>query len=195
MVSLFNGLQYCRLRIFQSVFDSSPSGSIILVEAGIIQMLASFQCIDHPLQSYQVEGIGKTETGSTHMQESWCIPVHERYERILLPVIRLMADILTQLPKNSDVASQIVDWLETHSELVSVLLKDRIPQPSLASVRLLVQLTAIFYHMVPQTNLVLTRLQVQYPKHQKHMVALWIKYSDFSATSRVNSFLHSPQNI
>lgn len=52
-------------------------------------------------------------------------PVIERYEQLVLPVLRLVATLLAELPRNQDVVAQVIDFVDAHYELISMLLKDR----------------------------------------------------------------------
>lgn len=159
---------------------TSSSGAEALVEAGLFSQLVQFSCIDHPHQAFVAsDAQAMMDTSSV---QSWMRPVHERYDSILLPVLRLVVSVLSQMPRNADVAAQAVDFVEAHAELISLLLKDRGPAPTRASLQQLSLLATLFYHLALHDTLLFTRLQVQASKFHLLLTQLFAKYTD-----RINS--------
>ena len=188
---------------------STPAGAISLVDANLLQQLVKFTCIDHPHQAYsnvgEAGGFGSGVGGgygASHANPyggvgggqpvdgelSWMKPIHERYEAILLSVLRLVAAILTQLPRNADVASQVLDFIEAHSELIAVLLKDRTPVATVRGLHALSLVTSIFYHLAFHDALLTSRLQTNASKYNHMLSQLYAKYveqlkADFERSS------------
>lgn len=153
---------------------STAEGAQNLVEAGLLSELVKFTCIDHPHQAFVSDSrMAVADAG----RESWLKPVHERYEQILAPVLRLVVAVLTQLPRNEDVATQVLDFVEAHSELISILLKDRAPEPTHASLQQLCFLSSLFYHLSLHGGLLSARPQLHTNKLEQSLAQLFAKYS------------------
>ena len=153
---------------------ASTSGAEALVEAGLFNQLVRFSCIDHPHQAFVASDASAMMDGVT--SSTWLRPVHERYDAILLPVLRLIVSVLAQMPRNVDVAAQAVDFVDAHAELISLLLKDRGPVPTRAGLQQLCLLATLFYHLALHDSLLSTRVQVQSSKFYHLLTQLFAKY-------------------
>lgn len=161
-----------KMAMLQSM-AASPSGAEALVEAGLFTQLVRFSCIDHPHQAFVASDASAMDASSG---SSWLRPVHERYDAILLPVLRLIVSVLAQMPRNVDVAAQAVDFVDAHGELISLLLKDRGPIPTRAGLQQLCLLATLFYHLALHDSLLSTRVQVQASKFHHLLTQLFAKY-------------------
>ncbi|XP_049847868.1 nuclear pore complex protein Nup205-like [Schistocerca gregaria] len=165
--------------------SSTPTGATTLIDLGLLQVLRDFQCIDQRPDGYQQ--LLETEKQRARLyqtkEEGNCLPemmepnksVYSIHEEILMPVLRLLVAVLTQLPRNSNIVSQVIQWLDTHSELVTELLRDQRLVPTAQSLQQLTLITGIFYHLSPHRSLISQRLQA-YSKYQQLLLMLLVKY-------------------
>lgn len=161
-----------KMAMLQSM-AATPSGAEALIEAGLFPQLVRFSCIDHPHQAFVASDASAMDTT---LSSTWLRPVHERYDAILLPVLRLIVSVLAQMPRNVDVAAQAVDFVDAHGELISLLLKDRGPLPTRAGLQQLCLLATLFYHLALHDSLLSTRVQVQASKFHHLLTQLFAKY-------------------
>lgn len=149
---------------FLNRVSQTPQGSATLFQIGALRTLTACKFIDE-----------RPEDGDTDRMDS--LPsVTERYDQLVLPVLRLICSFLMALPKNEDLASDVLDFVDIHSELFSTTLKDRLPSITVGSLHTLKLVTSIFYHLSFHDTLMKQKMQSKSLKFQNLMLDLFPKY-------------------
>ena len=136
-----------KLSFFISIANNSIRGSSLLVDMGVINQFTQLQIIDQRPEDTVIE------------HTDWLPPVIQRYNSLLQPILRLMLSLLTNLPKNMDLHSQLLNFVLEHFDLISTLLKDRAPVLTEDSLNTLKLITSIFYYLCQNESLMLQKLQ------------------------------------
>jgi nuclear pore complex protein Nup205 len=139
-------------------------GAEYLIENGIVHTLTQCYFIDRRPHDNPID------------YNEWIPSVLERYSQLLLPVLRLLVCLLTSLPKNTDVALKIFQFITEHSELFSSILKDRTLIVTKFSLQELNLVTAIFYRLSYHTAVISGKLEGRWIKYQNQMLNLLSKY-------------------
>jgi hypothetical protein len=142
-------------------------GASYLLENGVVRVLSQASFIDQRPEESMVD----------INTSSWLPTVMDRYEQLLLPVLRLFVALLTSLPHHTDAASQVLDLITQHSELFSAVLKDRAPVITLVSLNELALTTQLFYLLAHHDALLYDKLDTRWVKYQNQMLNLLSKYS------------------
>jgi hypothetical protein len=126
-------------------------GASYLLENGVVRVLSQASFIDQRPEESMVD----------INTSSWLPTVMDRYEQLLLPVLRLFVALLTSLPHHTDAASQVLDLITQHSELFSAVLKDRAPVITLVSLNELALTTQLFYLLAHHDALLYDKVSVR----------------------------------
>mmetsp|Transcript_9771 Transcript_9771/g.13441 ORF Transcript_9771/g.13441 Transcript_9771/m.13441 type:complete len:528 (-) Transcript_9771:23-1606(-) len=139
-------------------------GTNILVQYDAVNVFAKCSYIDQRPDDIQIDTNG------------WLPSVMERYDELLMPVLRLMLTMLTNNPASQDVVGQVLFFVDSHSELINTILKDRIPSITTQSLECLRLVTEIFYFLARHQDVVQFRLQNKTAKIHNMMLNLLAKY-------------------
>jgi len=156
------------LYVYESKFSfltriaQSTRGTALLLDSGILRILTVCTFIDNRPEDI----IERNE---------YLPPIVQRYEQLLLPVLRIIDCMLISHPKNEDIAAKILDFVEVHSELLISILKDR-SSLTQSSLTILLLTTELFYHLSQHALLMQQKLQTKAIKFEHLMINLLSKY-------------------
>lgn len=147
----------------------SKNNAKTLFDYGIIKTLSECQFID------------ERPDGPHDSQEM------ERYELLILPVLRLISSILIHLPKYKDVDEEVKEFIDNHFEVLIAILKDRDQEYSNLSQLNLV--TYILYIMYERSRILDEKLSHKSNKFKKLLILLFKKYGQLYFDPRENDKL------
>eukprot|EP01126_Amoeba_proteus_P044976 TRINITY_DN5020_c0_g3_i9.p1 TRINITY_DN5020_c0_g3~~TRINITY_DN5020_c0_g3_i9.p1 ORF type:complete len:258 (-),score=45.48 TRINITY_DN5020_c0_g3_i9:226-999(-) len=107
--------------------------------------------------------------------EKWA-GIVERYHQIILPVLQLQAICLNSLCGEGEIVDQVIDFILSHTELFSAVLRDRTTVITLYSLQQLEVVSRIFYLLTPKLETMKWKLP-QFPLFQGMLLNLLTKYS------------------
>lgn len=161
----------------------SVTGAQKLVAGDIVLTLTRCQFMD---QWPEVPLHGETQ--------SWFPTFVERYHQLLIPVLELLAGLLTTLPHDTTLAAQVLHLIQAHSELFSILLRDKQPTATLHSLKELRLVTLIFYRVSKHRELYQEKLHGLALKFQNLLVQLVAKYFRAEDAARKDTFVEFPED-
>ena len=148
---------------------NGPCSSGILSEYGLLQILTNMRVVDlrYEIEENSMKGkynrdddkkkyIYDTKPDKLDGEDQLTLIKAERHHLVMVPILRLIASVLTSMNQNQKIASQALDFISEHPKLVSSFLKDRRKEPlisSIARLERLVLLSSIFYLLSPLQEL------------------------------------------
>eukprot|EP01090_Pellita_catalonica_P022118 TRINITY_DN8475_c0_g2_i1.p1 TRINITY_DN8475_c0_g2~~TRINITY_DN8475_c0_g2_i1.p1 ORF type:complete len:429 (-),score=63.99 TRINITY_DN8475_c0_g2_i1:110-1396(-) len=90
----------------------------------------------------------------------WLPSAVEVYHKLLVPVLKLIVSVLITLPRHVDVAGQVLDFIDAHSELIAMIVTEHTPDVvrdfHLEEVQLV---TGMYYHLFAFRSLEIQQLE------------------------------------
>lgn len=175
-----------RMSFFIHLSSNIP-GAKKLVSSEIIQCLTHCNFIDQRpepniIYQQQQQSPDQDENSSySYDQSSKSFnSISHRYHQLLIPVLELISSLLTTLPDDLTLIDQVLEFIDSHSELFSILLRNRLPVIHLESLKELRLCTLIFYRISKFPDKCQDKLHGQSLKFQRLLVHLLAKYFSVS---------------